>query len=415
MILDYWLLLVLVALVLSAWFAGSETVFLSFRKTLLSVWLQNKRKGAKTVEFLAVRPERFLVTTLTGNNLVNVFYSSMIAIWLSEHGVSEKVILVVAPLILLIVGETIPKAIGRQLADRVVIPVGIVIKGMRHVLYPLVRAVEGLFNYLGRKLGISERGMSMAISRVEIEGALRDTGWKKVISDESRVMTLRLLQLANRNVLEIMTPRTSVVAVPIDTSVKNVRRKMLESGFSRLPCFHESMDDIAGFVDARALLGNVRKLSDVVRKLPVVPGTLTVISLLPWFRDHSTAFAGVVDEYGGFAGLVSLEDLVEELVGPIQDEYDVDRPGIHQLTKRVWLVDAKMRLSQFTQVVNLDLPPTRANSLGGLLIEMHGGIPKAGCEFNMTGFVIRVIGSDRRGVKLVRLTLKKDPEKQDES
>lgn len=413
--MDYQLLLILVSIALSAWFAGSETVFLSFRKTILKAWLQNKRKGARTVEFLTVHPERFLVTTLTGNNLVNVLYSSMIAIWLSRHGVSEEIILVAAPLFLLIIGETIPKAAGRQLADRIVIPVGIVLHGLRQVFYPIVKVVEILFNYLGRRFGVNDSGIGMVVSRGEIEGVLKDSSWKKAIPEESRQMTLRLLQLANRGVFEIMTPRTLVIAVPLETSVKNARRKLLESGFSRLPCFHESIDDIAGFVDAQALLGNVKKLSDVMRDLPMVPGTLTVISLLSWFRDHNTAFAGVVDEYGGFAGLVSLEDLVEELVGPIHDEYDVDRPGIHQLTKRIWLVDAKMRLSQFTQVVNIKLPRTRANSLGGLLIEMHGGIPEAGFEFNLPGVVIRVIGSNRRGVKLVRLTLKKDSENQDES
>ncbi len=413
--MDYQLIIILLAMVLSSWFAGSETVFLSFRKALLSAWLQDRRKGARTVEFLTVRPERFLVTTLTGNNLANVLYSSVIAIWLSKYGVSESVIFVAAPLILLVFGETIPKAIGKQLADRIVIPVGIVLKGMRQVLFPIVTVVERLFNYIGRRFGISEQGMGMMISRIEIEGILEDPGSREVIPEESRMMTLRLLRLANRGVTEIMTPRTSVIAIPIDSSVKSARRKMLESGFSRLPCYHESMDDIAGFVDARALLSRVSVLSDVVRKLPMVPGTLTVISLLPWFRIHNTAFAGVIDEYGGFAGLVSLEDLIEELVGPIHDEYDVDHPGIHRLTDRVWLVDAKMRLSQFIQVVDIDLPHTHANSLAGLLIEMHGGIPKAGCEFNLPGVVIRVIGSNRRGVKFVRLTLKKDSEKPGES
>jgi len=397
---------ILITIILSGWFAGAETVFLCFNKLYLPAWLRRKEKGAESVDFMIKRPERFLVTTLVGNNIVNVAYSSIIALYLASYGFSEQSIVIIAPLILLILGEAVPKTIARQVASKIILPVGRILFLFRYLIIPIARPLEGLIVTFQQRLGLSETEMGQVLSRAEITAAIEEAGKKGDLPVASKPLIRGLLNIGEKNVSDIMTPRTSVLGLSINTPVEEALEIILKSGFSTFPCFERDLDDVVGFVSANSFLVAVPDLKSVMKPLPSVPESVSVIGLLSWFRRNRTGFAGVIDEYGGFAGVVTREDLIEEMIGPVQDEHDFHDLGMWQITERVWLIDGQTKLSQVSLLTGFELQSQHATSVGGFLTRIEGDIPGTGKLFNVNGGTFRVMQADPRGVKLVRLTLK---------
>ncbi|MDP8229066.1 MAG: hemolysin family protein [Candidatus Electryoneaceae bacterium] len=393
-----------IAVTLSFYFAGGETAFLCFSQTRLQAWLKQKKRGSKTVYFLSERPERFLTTILIGNNLANVLYSSLMALVLMEYGFSERTIFIVSPLILLIFGETIPKTIGRQFADPLIVPVAVILRFIRLSLLPIVIIVEKTTRYFQKRLGISET-TTQVLSRSDIAAVMVDADNQGLFDPTEKELLRRVIRLGNRKVRDIMTPRTSVTALPLHVSIDEARRLFLSSGFSRLPCYYHTMDNIIGMVSAKDLLSNPPNLVSVIRALPMVPESLSAMRLPGWFRKRSSGLAGVVDEYGGFAGLVSSEDLAEEVVGPILDEYDREEIRCVRMTENIWMVDARMRMTHLSEITGVELPKSRATSVGGFITEIAGAIPSKGAEFTVGSLLFCVTRSDMRGVRQLRLIL----------
>ena len=399
---------IVIALSFSAWFAGSETTFLSYNKARFQAWFHRGKRGTRAVDFLSRSPERFLIITLIGNNLSNVLYSSLIALWLVGLGFSEELILVTAPIILLVFGEHIPKAIARQSADRIVPTVGVILYWQRALLWPIARLVEIVLIRMQRRMQIPEQAMGQALSRIEIASVLRIAGQEGLFPKNTREILRRFFLLSERWVKDIMTPRTAVVALDLNTPPSEARRRIIDSGFTRLPCYRDDIDNIVGVLVAQDLLKKPPDIQSITRPLPSVPASLTVVELVSWMKRHRTSLAGVLDEYGGLAGIVTVDDIARELVGLIKDEYDADDHQCIRLSKKVWLVDGRARMSLLTQQLGFKPFKEKAISLGGAIIKRFGSIPKVGDELDLPAMKIRVVRANPRGVGLVRITIK-DP------
>ena len=404
--MDLQLMGVLLALLFSAWFAGAETTFLSFNKARFQAKLHSGTKGAWAVDFLNRNPERFLITTLTGNNLSNVIYSSLIALWFTKYGISEEFIFIAAPLIVLIFGEAIPKVIARQLADRLILIVGILLFSVRILLWPIVRLVELVISAIQKRLNIPVQAVGAVLSRMEITSELTKAGQDGLLTDNSVLMLRRLFNISERRVRNIMTPRISVIAIPDDTSISEARRIILDSGFSRLPCYSESIDNLTGVVIANDLLEDPSDLKSVLRPLHFVPESLPVIELAPWMKKRHIILAGVIDEFGGFAGIVSIDDIAQELVGVIRDEYDSSDRDCIRLSQKVWLAAGRTNFRFLTEKTGIKPFGKRATSLSGVLTQIDGNIPKVGDEFDLQNANFRIIKADPRGVDLVKITIR---------
>ena len=404
------MLYIIAALLASAWFAGAETTFLSFNKARFQAWLHRGDRGTRAVDFLNRNPERFLTTTLAGNNLANVFYSSMMAIWLSRHGFSEHFILVIAPVILLIFGEAIPKVIARQMADKSILIVGSLLFYLRVIMLPLVKIIELVMSRIQQRLGLSDQLMGQAFSRIEIASELNQAGQDGLFDENTSILLKRFFRFSERRVKDIMTPRTAVVALSQDTPVSEARRRILESGFTRLPCYEENIDNITGLLAAPNLLAKPEDLKSVILPFLVVPSSLSVIKLISWMKKHRTGLVGALDEYGGFAGIVTVDDIAQELVGLIRDEYDTGDRHCIRLSKKVWLVHGRTRISMLMQNLGFDVFDTRASSVGGALNQIAGRIPKAEDEFDLPSVNLRVINASPREVGLIKITLKESPQ-----
>lgn len=403
--MDYQLLGIFTTLTLSFFFAGAETVLLSFTKTLLPGWLLKNRRGAQALEYLTAFPEKFLVATLTGNNLVNVAYSSLAALWLTRQGFSEQFVLIAAPLFLLIFGESVPKSLSYQLSDRIACPTAASLQVFRKILKPLLWLVESISNRLKQRWGFAAAHPGLLFQRADITFMLKQITHGEALSAPSRRLLGRLVEAGTKRVEDIMTPRRQVVLIPVETNLSEARQIMQQSGFSRLPCYSGSVDNVLGVVNAKDLLTAGSDLRSLLQPLRMAPETLPVLSLLTWFRQQEAVFAGVVDEYGGLAGVVSIEDVAELLFGPIWDEYDQEVLGLLRLSETVWIAEGKIKLHTLMETVPLSIPVVKAPSLGGLINKTISRIPQIGEEFTLGNAEIRILRANQREVQLVRITI----------
>ena len=365
------------------------------------MWIKQGRSGARGLKRLMDKPERWLITILVGNNLVNVLFSSVFAIYLSERGVSDTVILILSPAVVLLFGENIPKSITRASADKSAIPAATVVNICRVVLFPVVVTVEGVIAFLRKRFKFEAEQTDIALSRMELVGLVRGGIGSDHPDIMERTLLAKTIELGTLKIGDIMTPRTAVSAIPVTLDSESVRKLFMSSGLSRLPIYENDLDHTIGMISAKDFIDQSVKISDVIRPLPIIPETAQAMVLTSFFRKNRTVFAGVVDEYGGFAGVVTLEDLLEELLGPISDEYDTEQIKLIQIKEDSWAVDGAARLSHLNQTLGLNLPRTHNSSIGGLLTELAEGIPAVGTKFSIGKCKVQVLKADNRGVKQV--------------
>jgi CBS domain containing-hemolysin-like protein len=401
--------LIIVFLLLSAFYAGVETAYTSFDRILLEVWTRRKRWTARLVKFFADHPERFLGTTLIGNNLVNVAYSTMFAIFATRAGVAPIWILVLAPCIILIFGEILPKVIffgSANLAVRLAaLPLRISFILFSPV-YIFVR-LAGRMLKKGRQTELRSPG-SRFYTADELQLLLHEAQELGMISEEGGQLLSRFFVLRDRKVREVMTPRTQVVAVAISEEPAQVRRKFVTSGHSKLLVYKDDLDHIIGYVPAKEFLGPLENMQELLRPVEVVPETKRVRELLKEFRRDQRHIAVVVDEHGGTEGIVTLEDILEELLGEVEDEFDKAGPICRRIGANHYLASGRAGLDLIKDVTGIEFPTGDYSTLSGYLLTELGRIPLTGEELLKGGWQYRVLKADARRVIAVRISCVSD-------
>ncbi len=404
--------LIIVFLLLSAFYAGVETAYTAFDRILLEVWTRRKRLSAGLVKFFADRPERFLGTTLIGNNLVNVAYSTMFAAFAAERGWAPVWIIVLAPCIVLIFGEILPKAIFFGSSNSVVRLAALPL-WLSYILfspvYVLVRLVNRILAGKERPVDLSKPG-SRFYAAEELQLLLLEAHQLGVVSREGGELLSRFFVLRDRKVREVITPRTQIVAVAKDDDAALVRKRFIESGHSKLPVYDGDLDHIIGYVLAREFLGAVENISDVLQPIDAVPGTKEVKELLQKFREDRRHMVVVVDEHGGTDGIVTLEDVLEELLGEVEDEFDQAGPICRRIGAGHFLASGRAELDSVKDVTGIEFPTGDYSTLSGYILTELGRIPQTGEELLKGGWQYRVLKADARRVIAVRIASVSDKE-----
>ncbi|MBM3329669.1 MAG: HlyC/CorC family transporter [Calditrichaeota bacterium] len=396
----------------SGLFSAVETVYLTLDRIRYAARAHQGDKVALLLESADRERTRFFTTVLFANTLANATFASLFALVFTAYGLSAQTILILSPLINLIIGETIPKVLARQSADHLARAALIAYRGTYLATVPIVMAMLYLVEVIRRRLGTPQDEVWF-LSRSDLTGTLSDAGQSGLLEPKEVTMLHRSLRLSELRVFDLMTPRTALTAAPVTATVADLRQLMATSPFKRIVIYGRDLDDPLGIVQTSDLLtldngGDTAELSSILKPLATVPESLPVLRLTGALREQNARLAGVIDEYGGLAGVVSIEDLAEELVGPIAEETRSPGPGCLRLTDRTYLIDSRVRLSHLGTYIPLVLPDSEAVSVGGWMVELAGGdIPDAGQEFRIPGATLRVIGADPRGVKRVRLTLER--------
>ena len=390
------LLGLVLCIVLAAISSAADAALTAISRHRLHVLSADKRPRAQAIAQLLQDPARFKATTLTLNiGAAVVATGLLLALGEPWGGWWQPVAAVLGLLFaLLIVGEAIPKALATLNPDRAALLLARPLQALALVLLPFT----GIVNLVMRPLiGKHGGGLGSAlVSEEELKMLVNVGAEEGLIEKDEQEMIEGILIFGDTVVREVMVPRIDIVTLSSQATVADALDSAMAAGHSRIPVYKETIDNISGVLYLRDLLPFLRDgelnrtIADLTRPVYYVPETMKVDDLLRNLKTRKVHMALVVDEYGGTAGLATIEDLLEEIVGEIQDEYDVEEPSLSQIDPHTWLVDARVSLDDLNDETGLQLETEEVDSIGGFVYERLGSIPRAGDSVDVGNVTIVV-------------------------
>jgi CBS domain containing-hemolysin-like protein len=406
-------LLIIIFLVMTGFFAGSETAFLSFDSYMVEVWRKHKKPGYKIVRRFMERPERYITVTLVGTNICNIAYSSIATIYLLDKGLSNGAVLVLLPFVMLVVGEIIPKALFLQMANRIVLRISQILAVFQVLLFPFIRVMQWFVVQISRMLGIKVQREASFFTVPDLKALIHEAEAIGVVDKGKRELIQRVLTLQETRVRDIMTPRTEIVAVEVGDEVSEVRRVISESGYSRLPVYEKDLDHVLGVIRAKDFFESTKTLAERYHLIRVVPESVSIFSLLREMRRGGNDFAMVVDEHGGTAGLVTLEDILEELVGSIEDEHDTEEKPFRQVVPGTILASGRAEIDEINEEMGDIIPRGDYVTVAGWVLERLGRIPRTGETEKIDHCTVKILRASKNRIYTLLIRIREEPASQE--
>jgi putative hemolysin len=406
------ILLIIAGVVMAAFFSGSETALVSINWIRLEHWLEKGKRGARSLELFVADPQRLLGTTLVGTNIAVVMTSSLVS-WRLAHTMKDwpaawvgLLSTVAVTAVILIFGEIIPKVVGRRHSDSITLKVVHPLRVFYWILSPVIVVVTGIASAILRLFGLRAREWRRRLTKDQLRLLLTSEGERAGAVDEQETKLISgIFEFALTTVQEIMVPRTDIIGLSLDSTVGDAVELVRKHGFSRFPVLSEDRERIEGMVHSRDILGLPREqpIRDLVRPLPHAPETKTCDELFRELQARRQHMAVIVDEHGGLAGIATLEDLLEELVGEIEDEYDVAQALVRKIGDDLFIVDGRTEIDTVEDTLGLDLPDGDYNTIAGLVLAALGRIPEPGDEVVVGPLELRVISSSATRIGKIRV------------
>lgn len=409
---DIWLELtgLAILLLLSAFFSSSETAFLSCRKIRIRHLKEEGNRKAELIEKMMEEPDKVIASIVTGNNIVNVaasaFATSLAITLFGNQGIGIAIGLMT--FLILVIGEITPKGFAVKnpewLALTFARPLYVVTKILSPVATGLTGITKGVIRLTGGSLEhspfLTEEEFKTLLAIVEEEGSLEQ---------EERERIFKVFEFSDTIAKEVMTPRVDIVGLDKESSLKEARHTVVSTGFSRVPVYEENIDHIIGILYAKDLLqyseNNNHKLEDLLRSPYFIPETKKVDELLTEMQKSKIHLAIVVDEYGGTAGMVTIEDLLEEIVGEIFDEYDVTNIPIRKIDERTVMLDGMVPIDEVNELMGIHIPEDGFETIGGFMLDQFGRIPIEGERITFDNVHFIVFKTD--GVRIMKVKARK--------
>ncbi len=406
---------------LSSFFSGSEIALSSLDKITMKRLVKEKGKKGRLIESLLMKPSQWLITILIGNNLVNIAAASLATLLVARlvsgaPGKAVGIVTGVMTFIILVFGEIIPKRYCQQHAETISLKVVSPILFLSIVLRPIINALNFLTQAILRIAGAKEAIKRRLITEKEIH-TLIDIGQEEGALDKrEEELVHSALEFDETRAKQIMIPRTKMVCIGEEASLSELVDLIKKVGYSRIPVYRKYRDNITGVAYSKDLLslfgqpGKNLKVKDIMHPPIFAPYTIHLGELLHQLQKERTHLAIVVDEYGGVAGMLTVEDLLEEIVGEIEDEYDRKEEKITIQRNGSALIKADTDIDEINEKLNTDLPEKTAafESIGGFIFDQLGRIPAVGEVIEYNNLKITIVEADKKGVKKVKL--RKEPE-----
>jgi Mg2+/Co2+ transporter CorB len=409
---------IVVLLLAGAFFSGAETALTGASRARMHQLEQEGNRRAREVNRLREQKEQMIGTLLLGNTAINILASSLatgvaISLW-GDSGVVYATVVMTA--LILIFAEVMPKTYAINYADRSALAIAPMVQGVVRVLVPLTKSVAWFVRIMLRLMGVDIHTQSLvSTSEEELRGAIElhtsiDT--EEEVREE-RAMLRSILDLTTVEVSEIMTHRRNVVMIDAALPPGEIVDAVLNSPYTRVPLWQGETDNIVGVVHAKALLREVHAHSGETGKMDILaiahkpwftPDTTTLFDQLQAFRKRREHFALVVDEYGSLMGVVTLEDILEEIVGDIADEHDVQVAGVRAEPGGAYVVDGTVTIRDLNREFEWRLPDDRASTVAGLVLNEARRIPDVGQTFVFYDFRFEILSRQRNQITSLRLT-----------
>ncbi|MGB1735084.1 MAG: hemolysin family protein [Schleiferiaceae bacterium] len=409
---------IILAIFFSALFSGLEMAYLSINKLHVELERQKGRLAYKSLGYLVDRPAPFIAAILVGNNVALVLYGNYMHRWMepvfTSWGAWEYLILLmetsVSTVVILVLAEFLPKAVFRQNAEGLMSWLSI----PAFVLYWILRVPSALMLGISQfflkyvfRLELAEE--TTAFGRVELDHFVRERVPNNVVGEKDVDPELEIfknaLEFPETKAREFMIPRTEIEGVEVQTTPDKVREIFIHSGYSKLLVYEDNIDKIIGYVHAFELFKKPENIQRVLRPVSFIPESMRADEILNLFTREKRNIAIVLDEHGGTSGMITLEDVIEEIFGEIEDEHDSDALLEKKLADGEWLFSARLELSDLNEKWGLNLPESENyNTLGGYLLDLYESIPEKGTVVRTDQFlfVVQKTKSNRLEEVLVR-------------
>ncbi|MEM1398942.1 MAG: HlyC/CorC family transporter [Pseudomonadota bacterium] len=418
---DIWITGAIIAglILLSAFFSGSETALTAASRPRLAQLERQGHRRAATVNRLREDKGRLIGAILLGNNLVNILASALAtSLFIGLLGEAAIPIVTLAmTFLILIFAEVLPKTYALDNADRMALAIVPIMRWVVAVLAPVTQAVMLIVGVLLRILGVNHQAGDVFDSEDELRGAIELHRGEDRVEDsevaQERAMLRSILDLGDVEVSEIMVHRRNVEAIDIDLEIGEIIEAVLSSQYTRLPLWRDNPDNIVGILHAKDLLRALQEqkepldrsaLEAILSEPWFIPDTTRLLDQLQVFRARREHFALVVDEYGALQGVVTLEDILEEIVGDISDEHDLPVAGVRGQADGTYLVRGTVTLRDLNRRFEWNLPDEEASTIAGLVLREAQRIPEVGQAFSFFGFQFEVIDRQRNQITMVRVT-----------
>ena len=420
------LLIIVFLTLLEGFFVAAEIALVSVRRSRVEQLVDEGNPGARRVRRLLDEPGKFLAVSQLGLTFIGFFASAYAAVSLADrlHGVfvgfgidpgtadglSLLIVTIVLALFTIVFAELVPKTLALSNPERFAITLSLPIDLLARALGPVIKALTGVTNAITGLLGVSVNTEAQ-ITAEELRLIVERGGEQGVLEAEEEQMINAVIELGSRRVHEVMVPRIAMAAIPVTATFDEAIETIVEHGHSRIPVYEDSIDEIVGILYAKDLLPYLREsaaprpsLRSLLRPPVFVPESMTVDDLLHEFQRRKVHIAIVLDEYGGTAGLVTIEDILEEIVGEIQDEYDEEEPMVVRLSEDEARLDGRASVDELSELFDTQITledEDEYDTIGGLIYHRVGGVPSPGDQIEVDGLVLTVESTDGRRVSKV--------------
>ena len=424
------LALLLGFLVLSAFFSSSEAAFLSLQRTRIAHLLSEGVPGARRVANMLSEPERLLSTILLGNNLVNVAFSAVITVVVvnrveiiagkENEGLGVVIATILGTVTLLLLGETIPKTIAVRNSEKLAFVYSYPLKWGEYLLFPFVVVLQRITKMLSSRVGGAQDDQ-----RSITEGEFRtliDIGVGEGEFEQDEAERLKgVFRFGDRQVRDVMTPRTEIVFVQRGSTVKEFLKTYSEHSHTRFPVYWDTTDNVVGVLSLKDIMRSLSangladedSVTDVIRDVHFVPETKRIAELFDELRRSGNQMAIAVDEFGGVAGLVTLKQLIEDVMGRVGEEGVGAEEEMTLVGQDTYEVDGGMSIDEARDRLELDIEEGDFETVAGWALERLGHIPAAGETFEADGLAVEIIEMDNLKIETLRLTKNSRPTEPD--
>ena len=405
--------IILISIIFSAFFSGMEIAFVSANK--LHIELEKKRKGfiPNILRKLTKNSSKFITTMLVGNNISLVLYSYFMGKVIVEYyGINSILIqTVISTILILVTAEFLPKAIFRVYANETLKILALPAYFFYILLYIFSFVINGISDFFLKFIFRTDKDAQQTVfSKEELGNYITEqlefgNDSEEEIDSEIQIFQ-NALEFQKVKAREIMVPRTEILAIEIHEKVSKLSESFINSGFSKILVYKTSLDDIIGHVNAFELFKKPKTIKSILLPVEIVPESMMINDVLNSLMKKRKSIAIVVDEYGGTSGMITVEDVVEELFGEIEDEHDVQELTDERITETEFKFSARLEIDYLNEEYNLNIPKEEAyETLGGFIIDHTENIPEKGEVLEILGYEITILGVSSSKIEEIRLKI----------
>ena len=403
-------IIIAVMLVLSAFFSGMEIAFLGRNRLREEIDRKQNPMFDRIAEIFQRKSSDYITTILVGNNIALVIYSMFMSMLLSTAFAIDNTLAqtILSTVVIIFIGEYIPKSVFKHNPNFYYTLFSPIIFVIYLILYPITRFTTLLSTLLLRLTGqrMEQRNEQMEFNRDDLAQLVEADNVEVQSEDEEDIRLFQnALDFADLRVRDCMVQRVDVEAVDLETTtIEELTERFVETNYSRIFVWHDTIDNIIGYVNSKSLFENPKSISDILIKTIYVAETMPLQAMLETFTKRKASIAVVIDEFGGTAGIISLEDVLEQIFGEIEDEHDVQELVEREIEAGEWEFSARLEVEYLNEKYGLGIPESEEyDTLAGYLIAEYGGIPHEGDEIRAGGYLMRILQREQSRLDLVKV------------